>query len=95
MICPLNIYINIVIHYRTFCNKKVNLEAKIEKLEAEVKRLEAENKALRIENAQLKERLSLNSSLPSSNELYKIKKGVHTKKKSAPCCLTLLKLNAF
>jgi regulator of replication initiation timing len=64
MICPLNIYINIVIHYRTFCNKKVNvvrkgkLEAKIEKLEAEVERLEAENKALRIENAQLKERLS-------------------------------------
>lgn len=53
------------------------LEAEIEKLEAEVGRSEAENKALKIENAQLKEKLGLNSknsSIPSSKELYKIKK---------------------
>ncbi len=61
-----------------------NLQQKIEKLEAKIERLEreneslkAENKALKIENAELKERLGLNSrnlSLPSSRELYKIKK---------------------
>ncbi|GFQ89144.1 initiation-control protein YabA [Trichonephila clavata] len=54
-----------------------NLQQKIEKLEVEVENLKAENKALRIENAELKERLGLNSknsSLPSSRELYKIKK---------------------
>ncbi|MBS9529058.1 IS66 family transposase, partial [Wolbachia endosymbiont of Ceratitis capitata] len=61
-----------------------NLQQKIEKLEAKIERLEreneslkAENKALKIENAELKERLGLNSknsSLPSSKELYKIKK---------------------
>ncbi len=46
-------------------------------MEVEVENLKAENKALRIENAELKERLGLNSknsSLPSSKELYKIKK---------------------
>lgn len=44
--------------------------------------LKAENKALRIENAELKEMLGLNSknsSIPSSKELYKLKK---KKKKS-------------
>ncbi|WP_253301901.1 IS66 family transposase [Wolbachia endosymbiont of Psylliodes chrysocephala] len=61
-----------------------NLERKIEKLEAKIERLEreneglkAENEALKIENAELKERLGLNSknsSLPSSKELYKMKK---------------------
>ncbi len=53
------------------------LEAKIERLEKENESLKAENKALKIENAELKERLGLNSknsSLPSSKELYKIKK---------------------
>ena len=54
-----------------------NLQQKIEKLKAEIENLKAENKALKIENAELKERLGLNSknsSLPSSKELYKIKK---------------------
>ncbi|GFY65289.1 transposase IS66 family protein [Trichonephila inaurata madagascariensis] len=61
-----------------------NLQQKIEKLEAKIERLEreneslkAENKALKIENAELRERLGLsskNSSIPSSKELYKIKK---------------------
>ncbi len=53
------------------------LEAKMERLERENESLKAENKALKIENAELKERLGLNSknsSLPSSRELYKIKK---------------------
>ncbi|RDD35113.1 Initiation-control protein YabA [Wolbachia endosymbiont of Cylisticus convexus] len=54
-----------------------NLQQRIEKLEARIKELEEGNKALKIENAELKERLGLNSknsSLPSSKELYKIKK---------------------
>ncbi|WP_353271593.1 IS66-like element ISWen3 family transposase [Wolbachia endosymbiont (group A) of Rhorus exstirpatorius] len=53
------------------------LEAKIERLEKENESLKAENKALKIENAELRERLGLsskNSSIPSSKELYKIKK---------------------
>ncbi|WCR53041.1 MAG: hypothetical protein PG981_000063 [Wolbachia endosymbiont of Ctenocephalides orientis wCori] len=45
------------------------------KLEARIEELEAEN--MKIENAELKERLGLNlqnSSIPSSKELYKLKK---------------------
>ncbi|UJQ21340.1 IS66 family transposase [Wolbachia endosymbiont of Delia radicum] len=48
-----------------------------ENLKIEVENLKAENETLRVENAQLKERLGLNSknsSIPSSKELYKIKK---------------------
>ncbi len=66
-----------------------SFKIEIEQLKAEIKRLEienenfrSENKALRIENAELKERLGLNSqnsSIPSSKELYKLKK---KKKKS-------------
>ncbi len=61
-----------------------NLQQKIEKLEVKIERLERENEslkaeheALKIENAELKERLGLNSknsSIPSSKELYKMKK---------------------
>ena len=46
-------------------------------LEQKVVRLDGENKILKIENAELRERLGLNarnSSIPSSKELYKIKK---------------------
>lgn len=46
-------------------------------LEQKVAKLEEKNKILKIENAELRERLGLNSrnsSLPSSKELYKIKK---------------------
>ncbi len=46
-------------------------------LEQKVAKLEEKNKILEIENAELRERLGLNSrnsSLPSSKELYKIKK---------------------
>lgn len=52
------------------------------KIEIENENFRSENKALRIENAELKERLGLNSqnsSIPSSKELYKLKK---KKKKS-------------
>jgi regulator of replication initiation timing len=66
-----------------------SFKIEIEQLKAEIKRLEienenfrSENKVLRIENAELKERLGLNSqnsSIPSSKELYKLKK---KKKKS-------------
>ena len=53
------------------------LEQRIAILEAEIEILRAENKALKIENAELKEKLGLNSknsSLPSSRDLYKLKK---------------------
>lgn len=55
----------------------VNLLELCENLKIEIENLKAENKALKIENAQLKEKLGLNSknsSLPSSKELYKIKR---------------------
>jgi regulator of replication initiation timing len=68
------------------CKKlQQKIEAKIENLEAEIENLETENNALRIENAQLKEKLGLNSknsSLPSSKELYKIKKNKPKSEKS-------------
>lgn len=54
-----------------------NVEEIIRKLESEIEILKSENQALRIENAELKEKLGLNSrnsSIPSSKELYKIKK---------------------
>ena len=53
------------------------LEQRIAILEAEIEILRAENKALKIENAEAKEKLGLNSknsSLPSSRDLYKLKK---------------------
>ncbi len=46
-------------------------------MERENESLKAEHEALKIENAELKERLGLNSknsSIPSSKELYKMKK---------------------
>lgn len=46
-------------------------------MEKENENLKAESKALKIENAELRERLGLsskNSSIPSSKELYQIKK---------------------
>jgi transposase len=55
----------------------VNLLELCKNLKIEIENLKAENKALWIENAELKEKLGLNSknsSLPSSKELYKIKK---------------------
>jgi hypothetical protein len=55
----------------------VNLLELCKNLKIEIENLKAENKALKIENAQLKEKLGLNSknsSIPSSKELYKIKK---------------------
>ena len=55
----------------------VNLLELCKNLQQKIEKLEAENKALRIEIAELKEKLGLNSknsSLPSSKELYKIKK---------------------
>lgn len=55
----------------------VNLLELCENLKIEIENLKAENKALRIENAELKEKLGLNSknsSIPSSKELYKMKK---------------------
>lgn len=55
----------------------VNLLELCENLKIEIENLKVENKALKIENAQLKEKLGLNSknsSIPSSKELYKIKK---------------------
>lgn len=54
-----------------------NIEEVIDALKREIEILKSENKALRIENAELKEKLGLNSknsSIPSSKELYKIKK---------------------
>lgn len=58
-------------------NLILKLEKKIEQLEVEVEKLSAENKALRKENIELKDKLGItskNSSIPSSKELYKIKK---------------------
>jgi FtsZ-binding cell division protein ZapB len=54
-----------------------NIEGIISGLQAEIDLLKAENKALRKENAKLKEKLGLtskNSSIPSSKELYKLKR---------------------
>ncbi|WP_341790541.1 IS66 family transposase [Rickettsia endosymbiont of Polydrusus tereticollis] len=53
------------------------LEEIIERLIEEIRILKSENEALRLENAELKEKLGLtskNSSLPSSKELYKLKR---------------------
>ena len=57
--------------------KLIKLEKKIEQLEIELEKLKAENTALRKENIELKDKLGItskNSSIPSSKELYRIKK---------------------
>ena len=68
--------------YLDIRNKLSELEIKIEQLTVENAVLKQENIELKKENNQLKEKLGLNSknsSIPSSKELYKIKKNNKTK----------------
>lgn len=59
------------------------LKLELSTLKSEHEKLSIENKKLSTENIKLKERLGLNSktsSIPSSKELYKIKKNTRKKK---------------
>ena len=63
----------------------LDLQAKLYALECRILQLELENNALKKENAQLKEKLGLNSknsSIPTSKEIYKLKK---TNKPNSEC----------